>query len=164
MLTSADLNARGYLLWVHTSREEVSLYNIVNGEVVDPPDGLIDVTPYTLRDINGNIALPQNGDTMSVVMDWSSISENKFDVFINGLPATDRALYDPVKRYNSSVKYSGLMLGRIYSTGDNNNIDAFITQSEFTGGYVIETISGMNQTGLVGTTLSDSIKYLFEKI
>ncbi|MCJ7832939.1 MAG: hypothetical protein MUQ20_00955, partial [Deltaproteobacteria bacterium] len=157
MLTSPSINTDGYLIWVRTQSKVIYLYEIDNGEVVPPPAGNIDVVPYTLKDDNGNLRLPVKGDTMSVILDWTYPSGHKFDVFINGKPASDRSLFDPNKKYNSLVKYSGLMLGRL---GKTNNVTAFITSAEYTGPARIIKYAGHGQTGQVATVLQDSLKIL----
>lgn len=156
MLTSPQTNASGYLLWVRM-RPEYNMYWVVLWEIVRgaPGDSAIDMVPYTLTDAYGNLRLPQRGDTMAVVMDWNHPSGHKFDVYINGLPATNRSLFDGTRRYNAATKYSGIMLGRRNRT---NNVTAFITVSEYTGAGNIEVISGNGQSGVVGTTLPDSLK------
>ena len=157
MLNSASLTASGYLLWVRNPRKEIYLYNIDRGQVVPPPDGLIDLVPYTLRDETGTLRLPQRGDTLSVILDWTFAAGIKFDVFINGQPAADRPLFDQQKRYNTTIKYSGIMLGRLNKT---NNITSFITSAEYAGpgqgGF--SKVSGDRQSGTVGTALVDSLK------
>ncbi|HEX9933803.1 MAG TPA: Ig-like domain-containing protein, partial [bacterium] len=157
MLTSPTVNTDGYLLWVRRQSKTIYLYEIDNGEVVPDPDGRIDKVAYTLRDNNGNIQLPQKGDTMSVIMDWTYAGGHRFDVFINGRRASDVSLFDPMKKYNSAVKYAGIMLGRLNRT---NNVTAFTTSAEYTGASQIRKYSGNGQTGTVGTTLQDSLKIL----
>jgi len=156
MLTSPQTNASGYLLWVY-SRPEYGMNSVVLWEIVRGAigDSAIDIAPYTLTDAYGNLRPPQRGDTMAVVMDWNHPSGHKFDVYINGLPATSRSLFDGKRRYNATTKYSGIMLGRRNRT---NNVTAFITVSEFTGASNIEVVSGNGQSGTVGTTLPDSLK------
>ena len=153
MLTRPDLTASGYLLWVRIPLQRVLLYRIVNGAVLD--DGKVDEASYILRDEWGDLDFPTGGDTMSVIMDWNNEVGHQFDVFLNGIPITDRALFDGNRTYNSTKKYCGLMLGR---NNRQNNVTAFITLSEYTGASTISTVSGADQTGIVGTTLSDSLK------
>lgn len=153
MLTRPDLAANGYLMFIETQWAKISLYDIQNGDVVG--GGLIDQVPFTLKDQLGDLAYPGAGDSVSVVLDWNNDSGHRFDVFINGLPAADRALYDEDSRYNSTNKYSGLMLGGRNRT---NNVSAFITLAEQGGAANIEAVAGNGQTGKVGAVLPDSLK------
>jgi len=153
MLTKPDLTANGYIVWVRIPLQRILLYRIENGAVVG--DGKVDEVSYILRDEFGDLDFPTGGDTMSVVMDWNNDSGHRFDVFINGIPAADRALFDPLRRYNSTTKYSGLLLGR---NNRQNNVTAFITLSEYTGASSIQAVAGTDQTGIVGTVLGDSLK------
>lgn len=155
MLTNPTLSADGYLLWIRTQRNEIYLFNIDKGLVQSPPDGLIDLVPYTLKDGSGNIRPPQRGDTMAVVMDWNYLGGFKFDLSLNGLPISERALFDSKQRHNSSTKYAGLMLGRNNKT---NNVTEFITVSEYTGASNIQVLQGDGLSGMVGTQLTDSLK------
>jgi lysophospholipase L1-like esterase len=151
MLTQPSLNTRGYLVFIRTHTNMIYLYDINNGEAVQTEEGKIDQVAYTLKDLDGNLRKPQKSDTMSVVMDWINESGHKFDIFINGQPASDRALYDQERRYNSTLKYSGIMLSGVTKT---NSVSAFATQSEPSPIGGIEKIS-IDGTGTVGTALTD---------
>ena len=151
MLTAPSLAADGYLLWIRKQAGKVLLYNIDNGQ---PGDG-IDEATYSLKDDLGNLRYPQKGDTMAVVMDWNYAGGHKFDVYVNGSPAADRALFDPQMRHNTSVKYAGLILGR---NNQANNVTEFITVSESTPPSGLQIVSGNGQSGVVNTTLPDSLK------
>ncbi|MBN2030311.1 Ig-like domain-containing protein [bacterium] len=151
MLNRPNTTADGYLLWVRIPLQKVLLYNIVNGL----PTTFIDEVSYELRDVEGNIRYPQANDTMTVIMDWEDPDAHKFDVFVNGSAVASRALYDPLKRHDSLVKYAGLMLGRQYYS---NNVTAFVTISEYTGTGAINVVQGNDQSGIVGTTLATPLK------
>jgi len=155
MLTSSSLTADGYLLWVERWLKVISLYEIDNGDVVPAPGGVIDQIPYTLLDNEGNLDFPGSLDTLSVVMDWNNPAGHKFDVFVNGKPAANRALYDAERRYSSTTKYAGLMLRRL---GGENNVTGFLTLSEQGGAAGIQAVSGMDQTGVVASTLPEPLR------
>lgn len=155
MLTAPSMAADGYLLWVRTQSNRVFLYNIENGEVDGSPSGQIDEVPYTLRDNTGLIRPPRAGDTLAVVMDWNFEGGHKFDVYLNGLPVADRALFDPDIRHNSTTKYAGLMLGRLNQI---NNVTDFITVAEATTASRVQKVAGDGQSAVVGSDLPDSLK------
>ena len=159
---SSVTQANGYLLWIRDTgwRNMIFLWNIRSGRV----DGAepIAETAYTLRDQSNNLRFPQHGDTMTVIMDWFDPEGIKFNVQINGQPASDAPLYDPDKLHNSNVKYAGLMLGRVYGT-QNNNVTAFYVSSELTGVGGLEVVPYPN-TATVATTMNDSLKILVRDI
>jgi lysophospholipase L1-like esterase len=159
MLDSPSLSANGYLLWIrHTSYlDKIFLYNIVNGDVVQDATGKIDEVAYTLKDNTGNLRLPQKGDTMTVVMDWYNPSGIKFDVLLNGKPASDQPLFDPDKRHNSATKYAGVMLSRMNKT---NGVTAFSVSAERTGVGGLEAVSGDGASAVAGTALADSLRLI----
>ncbi len=151
MLNRPNTTADGYLLWVRIPLQKVLLYNIVNGL----PTTFIDEVSYELRDAEGSLRFPQPNDTVTVIMDWENSDAHKFDLYVNGSAVASRALYDPLKRHDSLVKYAGLMLGR---KNYSNNVTAFVTISEYTGTGAVSIIQGDNQSGIVGTTLATPLE------
>lgn len=146
-----SIDTDGYFMFIRTVGSQagiIYLYEIVDGQFGSP----IDEVQYELG------SYPDQYDTLSVVMDWSSDSYNKFNVYVNGQAAAIRALYDNNKTYGRvSTNYAGILLGRLAGSR-NNNVSAFITAGEHTGAATISAVSSQTFQGTVNTILSDSVR------
>jgi lysophospholipase L1-like esterase len=128
MLNDDQPNADGYALFIRTVTQSIYLWTISNGGA----DELIDAVPYIIKDNSGDPVYPDDDDTLEVVIDWENAAYNRFDVFVNGEAAGERALYDSDKRHTATGnKFAGLFLSGMYGLpGRNNNVACFGTISE----------------------------------
>lgn len=110
MLDASDLDANGYLITRRTIKNEIRLWQIVNGR--NPTDPVA-VTPLLTR--------PKPGDEFRVRVSTDETG-NHFTILINGVrdtTVTDSSYFiDP---RSVEAWYSGVML----AGGRNNNIDRF---------------------------------------
>jgi len=137
--------ANGYFLFIRTVFHKIYLFDIEDGNV----NTLLDAAPYDLDN-------PGKGDTLSVIVDWSNETYNRFDVYINRQPASRFALYDNNKLHgNVDKNYAGIILAR---TTRNNNVAAFITSGEKTSASLITALSAQTFQDTVNTQLEDSLK------
>ncbi len=148
------VTANGYFLFIRTRLDKIYLFKVENGAVVGGSAGQLDAVPLDVPD-------PAGGDTIAVVVDWSESAYNRFDVYVNGEPASRFSLYDNEKLYgNVDKNYAGLILGELYGINDNS-VASFVTSGEKASAASIERIGwvdGIQDT--VNTELEDSLRVL----
>ncbi|RMF60962.1 MAG: hypothetical protein D6743_14210, partial [Calditrichaeota bacterium] len=142
MLDQPGPTASGYLITRRTVKNELRLWEVVNGVIVDTP---IQIATPTL-------AAPQAGDEFKIIPS-SDANGNYFDVFVRG--QFDSRLQDTQKLHgNGPDNYSGVMLaGNL-----NNNIDNFTLLLQAGPPSSLEIFSGNNQTGVVGQFLTQPLQ------
>ena len=142
--------ANGYLLFVRTQLRKIYLFEIRNGIIQDT---VLHAVAYDYDKVG---RYPGAGDTLTVVVDWSETAFNRFDVYVNHIPASRFALYDITKKYGHANKnYSGFLL---YRTTRNNNVAAFITSGEKASAGNIAIYGTYASQDTVNTLLSDSLR------
>ncbi|NQT24192.1 Ig-like domain-containing protein [candidate division KSB1 bacterium] len=172
MLKGDDINTTdGYMMFIQNTTWAgplLSLYEVRNGMVVGPPDGRIAEVPYTYS-VGSNIHFPQDGDTLTVFMDWYDANGVKFNIQINGHPCTDGPIYDD-NRLSFGINettYAGLMLKRLFGTGNENAVDDFYAAAELSGVGGIEIVEGDGESATVSTDMGasgDSLRILVRDV
>ncbi len=149
LANDSSITADGYLVFVRTQKDLIYLYDVVNGSISDQLDAVAwEPASY-----------PGAGDTLTVVIDQSNDNYNKFDVYINGVPASRISLFDTRpeadRHGNGGDSYAGLFLSRL-SPADRNAVTAFITSGERGLPAGISVAGGNNFEGTVNQWLQDS--------
>ncbi|MFQ5822511.1 MAG: Ig-like domain-containing protein [bacterium] len=143
MLNSSSPDADGYLVWKKPTQQLYDLWTIVNGQPAQ-----------SITQVASTIPGPAAGGTFKVVP-RSDDSGHHFDCFIDG--QFDATISDVNKlQGNGSILYSGVML----RGGRNNNVDEFSLTYQVGNPTSLVKDFGDNQTGVVNTTLPDSLVVL----
>jgi lysophospholipase L1-like esterase len=146
---SSYTDASGYFIFVRSAKDLIYLFDLDNGALGDQ----LDAIAYDTETLG---SAPDAGDTLTVVMDTSEEEYNKFDVYVNGKPASRFSLYDTGKRHGAAARnYSGLLLAQLDGIRDNS-VTAFITSGEPSGAAEIVAAGPTSFEGTVNEWLSDS--------
>jgi len=142
MLDDTSTTANGYLVWMRPKVNRISLFTIINGEAEQGE--LLDYLEYTLSD-------PVAGDTFKVVLS-SDATGHHFDCYVND--QFYGRVSDPNKlQGNAEALYAGVML----HGNRANNIDDFTVVTPIGEASELLYVWGDGQTGIVNTTLPDSL-------
>lgn len=141
MASDSIANPSGYLIkrLFRNNREEVALYNIVDGTLGDE----IDFGPSLLQ------ATPDDSSIITVIYDIQD-AFNSFNIFVDG--QIDRILSDTQKR--QSGKYAGFMLE---PGGAATAIEYFSAAVPIKAAAKLSKVSGDNQVGQVNQALPDPL-------
>ncbi len=131
----------GYLIQriFRGNREEVALYNVVNGVIGEEINGGPSLIPAT----------PDDSSIVTVIYDLQD-SFNRFNVFVDG--QFDRELSDSQKRH--AGKYAGFMLE---PGGAATAIEFFSLAVPIKPASRLSKVSGDNQVGQVNQALADPL-------
>ncbi len=140
LLDSPTTNANGYFILRRNASLE--LWDMANGQV--GPGGRIS------RDVSPNQSNPVPGDVIKVMItSEESDAATTVDVYINDL--LDGSL--TIEEAEPEDWYAG-----VFQHGSfNNNIEDFIIYSDGSAAELLNKYYGDNQSGLINTTLPDSI-------
>lgn len=141
MASDSVANPSGYLIRrrFNNNREEVALYNVVDGTLGE----VINFGPSLL------LATPDDSSIISVIYQTTD-TENSFNVFVDG--ELDRILSDPQKRQTG--KYAGFMLEPGASA---TALEYFSVAVPIKPATKLTKISGDNQVGQVNQALAEAL-------